>query len=93
MSGNVVALETRLDLGELSAPEFSERHYSVQEVASMWGLSAATVRRMFRGEPGVLVVDSSCTGRGKRTGYATLRIPKSVAERVHRRLETPGGER
>ena len=54
-----------------------ERHYSVTEVAKLWALSRDSVRRLFRREPGVLVM-------GDR--YVTLRIPESVLERVHRRL-------
>src|SRR5258708_1952920 len=54
-----------------------ERHYSVTEVARLWNLSRDSVRRIFRREPGVLVI-------GDR--YITLRIPESVLQRVHRRL-------
>ena len=54
-----------------------ERHYSVTEVAGIWNLSRDSVRRIFRREPGVLVI-------GER--YITLRIPESVLQRVHRRL-------
>ena len=54
-----------------------ERHYSVSDVATLWSLSRDSVRRIFRREPGVLVI-------GER--YVTLRIPESVLERVHRRL-------
>jgi hypothetical protein len=54
-----------------------ERHYSVAEVAMLWSLSRDSVRRIFRREPGVLVI-------GDR--YVTLRIPESVLQRVHRRL-------
>lgn len=54
-----------------------ERHYSPQEIAELWGLSADKVRRIFRNESGVLVIE----GR-----HLTIRIPQSVAERVHRRL-------
>jgi len=54
-----------------------ERHYSVSEVAGLWNLSRDSVRRIFRCEPGVLVI-------GDR--YVTLRIPESVLQRVHRRL-------
>jgi len=63
-------------LSSLPAPH-GERHYSVSEVAALWSLSRDSVRRIFRREPGVLVI-------GDR--YVTLRIPESVLERVHRRL-------
>ena len=54
-----------------------ERHFSVTDVATLWSLSRDSVRRIFRQEPGVMVI-------GER--YVTLRIPESVLERVHRRL-------
>jgi len=62
----------------------TERHYSVPEVAAMWSLSPDAVRKIFRGEPGVLVLGGSELTRKRR--YTTLRIPESVLIRVHRRL-------
>jgi hypothetical protein len=67
----------------LAPPILLERHYSVQELASAWNLGHNTVRRMFEEEPGVLHVGKSFR-RGRR-GYVTLRIPESVAQRVHER--------
>ena len=61
-----------------------ERHYSPDELGELWKLSADTVRRLFECEPGVLVIERA-RGRGARR-YRTLRIPQSVAERVHRRM-------
>jgi hypothetical protein len=66
-------------------PRFVEHHYSPAELAELWGLSADSVRRLFVSEPGVLVVES-VSGRYRRRRYRTLRIPASVAERVHRRM-------
>src|SRR2546425_298246 len=63
---------------------FTERHYTVAEIASMWNLAPDTVRRMFEREPGVLVLGDADGGKGKRR-YTTLRIPESVAQRVYRR--------
>jgi hypothetical protein len=60
-----------------------ERHYSVDELAVVWGMSDDFVRRLFVHEPGVVVFFKYRPG--KRT-YRVLRIPESVAERVHRRL-------
>jgi transcriptional regulator GlxA family with amidase domain len=62
-----------------------ERHYSVAELAERWNLSPDTIRKLFENEPGVLMLGESLTRRGKRR-YTTLRIPASVAARVHRRL-------
>ena len=61
-----------------------ERHYSVDDLASIWGVSDDFVRRLFLHEPGVVVFFKHRPGR--RT-YRTVRIPESVALRVHRRLE------
>jgi hypothetical protein len=61
-----------------------EKHYAPRELAELWGLSKETIRTIFRNEPGVLKIGSNGT-RLKR-GYKTLRIPQSVAERVHTRL-------
>ncbi len=62
----------------------SERHYTVAEIAAMWSLSKDAVRRMFQNEPGVLVLGDTSSRRRKRP-YKTLRIPESVAQRVHER--------
>jgi hypothetical protein len=62
-----------------------EPHYTLAQVAEAWGVSTDTVRRMFEGEAGVLVIEPA-PGRYSRRRYRTLRIPASVAERVHRRM-------
>lgn len=67
-----------------------EKHFSVYELASVWGVSADTIRRAFRSEEGVIKLGhTDLKGAGKRKGlrkYYTLRIPESVAARVHQRL-------
>jgi len=60
-----------------------ERHYSVEELTELWGMSDDFVRRLFLHEPGVVVFYRHQLG--KRV-YRTLRIPASVALRVHRRM-------
>jgi hypothetical protein len=60
----------------------NEPHYTPSELAKLWGVDPETIRNVFRNEPGVLKLGNN---GGKRT-YVTLRIPESVAERVHRRL-------
>ena len=60
-----------------------ERHYSVEELTELWGMSDDFVRRLFLHEPGVIIFYREQPG--KRV-YRTLRIPASVALRVHRRL-------
>ena len=61
-----------------------EKHYTPQELAEIWGVSVQTVREIFKSEEGVLKIGKDGT-RTRRT-YKTLRIPESVAERVHNRL-------
>lgn len=65
-----------------------EKHYSVKELATLWNLSDRTIRRMFVGEPGVVAWGAS--ERRRKRAYKTLRIPESVARRVHRRLRKVG---
>lgn len=66
---------------------FDERHYEVKELAKLWNLSDDTIRRLFRREPGVLVISNQDARHKHR--YSTLRIPESVAQRMHRRLSLP----
>jgi hypothetical protein len=67
-----------------------EKHYNVYELASVWGVSADTIRRAFRTEEGVIKLGhADLKGAGQRKGkrkYFSLRIPESVAARVHQRL-------
>jgi hypothetical protein len=75
-----------LNARELMA--LTERHYNVKELAEMWGLSPAAVRRLFRNEPGVLRFGRE--KKGHQRDYVTLRIPACVAARVYRRCRRPG---
>ena len=59
-----------------------ERHYNPKELASIWRLDETTIRRLFIDEPGVLKIGKSNRRDGKRD-YLSLRIPESVALRVH----------
>ena len=61
-------------------PEQTDRHYSVSEVARLWGISTDMVRDIFRKEPGVLKFRRPGT-RTKRS-YSTIRVPHSVLVRV-----------
>lgn len=65
-----------------------ERHYSVDELAELWGMSDDFVRRLFLNEPGVVAFFKQRPGR--RT-YRILRIPESVAQRVHRQMRRDEG--
>jgi transcriptional regulator GlxA family with amidase domain len=65
-----------------------EKHFSPKELAETWGLSDTKIRRMFQNEPGVLLVGAPSRRLGKKLkrSYFTMRIPESVAIRVHERL-------
>ena len=66
----------------------SEQHYTVQEIAETWAVSEMTVYRWFENEEGVMIFGSPETlNKRKRM---SMRIPKSVAERVHQRLRNRG---
>ena len=74
--------ESVLDTLEQS-PIMAEKHYTPDELAEMWGVSAETIRNVFRREPGVLRLGEP---NGKKRKYVLMRVPESVAERVHKRL-------
>ena len=61
-----------------------EKHYSVPELARAWNFSQETIRRLFRDEPGVIVIHRP---RRRTRIYITIRIPESVAQRVYARLQ------
>ena len=71
-------------VGSEQPPAF-EKHFSAKELGDLWGLDESTVRRLFQDEVGVLKLGKSGRRDGKRD-YVTLRIPASVAARVHERL-------
>ena len=61
-----------------------ERHFSVEELCELWSMSDGFVRRLFLDEPGVVIFYKHRQGRRV---YRVLRIPESVALRVHRRMQ------
>jgi hypothetical protein len=60
-----------------------EQHFTVGELAKTWRLHADTVRPWFRDEPDCLVEHHPETLH--KRGYTSIRVPRSVAERVYRR--------
>ena len=77
----------KLSLRDLEKSQIStteEEHYTPAELAELWGVSVQTIRDLFKDEDGVLKLGSD--GTRTRRAYKTLRIPHSVAERVHTRL-------
>ncbi len=67
-----------------------EPHLTIQQIAEMWNLSPDAVRRIFRKEPGVVEIKEKSAF--KRRTYVTLRVPKSVARRVHGKLSLLGND-
>jgi len=65
-----------------------EKHYTVQEIALAWNVSEETVRRRFRGVPGVLHLGEATRliGRKYRRGYELLRIPASIEEKIRNEM-------
>ena len=79
----VTAVKLRADLTMLLA-DMIEKHYSPSELAKTWGVSVQTVREIFKNETGVLKIGRDGTHHRRR--YKTLRIPESIAAKVHERL-------
>ena len=60
-----------------------EQHYTIGELATLWHWHPDTVRSWFLEEPGCQIVKHPETMH--KRGYTSLRVPKSVAERVYAR--------
>jgi hypothetical protein len=62
-------------------PNAMEKHYTLKQIAEEWQISVRVARRIFRDVPGVadLTIHRSLTTRS----YQVLRVPASVAARVH----------
>jgi hypothetical protein len=64
-------------------PQPDEPHYTVHQIAKWWHMDVDYVRRIFKEEKGVLRFGNAVTTARKRA-YTTIRVPRSVLERVHR---------
>ena len=64
---------------------FEEQHFSPAYWGALWGFSPAVIRRLAAEEEGVLRLQGLGPTAGKR-GYTSIRIPESVAKRIHERL-------
>jgi hypothetical protein len=62
-----------------------EPHFTPAQLAAMWNLSPDCIRDMFAHEVGVLKINRP--ERLHKRAYSTLRIPESVARRVHCKLQ------
>ena len=58
-----------------------ERHFTVQELAEMWGFSQDFINGRFRDEPGVIYTQKKANAKGR--GRGVLRVPQSIAARVY----------
>ncbi len=63
-----------------------DQHYPPSYWAKKWGLSHGFIRRLFLDELGVIKIVRPEDLRKKKRAYVSLRIPVSVAKRVHERL-------
>lgn len=69
--------------GDLFVDDGKQETFTVAEIASLWHLSPDTIQRLFENEKGVLPLGEK-NPRGKRR-RVTLRIPRTVMERVKKR--------
>jgi Fic family protein len=67
-----------------------EKHFSVKEIANLWGLSRNTITRIFSHEAGVLKHGRAETMHKRK--YFQLRIPESVLIRVYNKMGRSKGE-
>jgi hypothetical protein len=71
-------------------PLFDEPFFTPDELAADFGVHRTTIVRTFIDEPGVIRYGRP--GSRKKRQYFTLRIPKSVAERVFARMTVQGSK-
>ena len=67
-------------------PGWFEKHYSPQELGTVWGLSHDSIIRLIKNEPGVLKLCPPHR-RGVRRRI-TYRIPETVATRIYQRCQS-----
>lgn len=84
LRGMVQATATATKSARVESAHTKGSHYSVQELATLWGIGVDKIRELFQNEPGVIKIQKPVK-KGRRA-YQTLRIPENVAERVQRRL-------
>jgi hypothetical protein len=84
LGNTLIVLDTPKIPGLTDEPVFT-----AEELATLKKLHPSTIRRLFLDEPGVIRLGHS--GSRKRHQHFTLRIPRSVADRVFQRM-TVGGK-
>jgi hypothetical protein len=72
----------------MNAPLATERHFTPAELSDLWHLAPSKVRELFVDELGVMRIGEPSRREGRKLtrAYFTLRIPESVAVRVHAKL-------
>ena len=78
--------------GTTEAHPALERHYTVAQIAELWGWSEDKVIKVFRDEPGVLQTQLR-TLRTRKRQNVKLTVPASVLVRVHASLVVRSGVR
>lgn len=74
-----------------SLVQADEPFYTPKEIAARLKFSDRTVRDLFKGEEGVILLRGPEKPRKQRKkAYSTMRIPESVVERVIRRMSVKG---
>jgi hypothetical protein len=77
---------SRRQLSKMAAAILAtERHFTPTQLAALWGMSPSKVRELFSDEEGVIRFGESSRREGKKLvrSYYSMRIPESVASRVH----------
>jgi hypothetical protein len=63
----------------------TERHFTPTQLGALWGMSPSKVSELFSEEEGVIRFGEPSRREGKKLvrSYYSMRIPESVAARVH----------
>ena len=78
--------QSRRQRYKMAAPILAtERHFTPTQLAALWGMSPSKVRELFSEEEGVIRFGEPSRREGKKLvrSYYSMRIPESVAARVH----------
>jgi hypothetical protein len=67
-----------------------EQHFTIQDIAKLWGMSEKTVRGLFLDNPDVVKLGEESRYEGKTPvrGYVTLYVPESIMISVHQALRS-----
>lgn len=82
----LTATSTTAGINPTPNPNCNEQHFKPAQLAGLWQLSTGSIRQLFRDEPGVICLDRP--EQLNKRPYCTMRIPLSVARRVHGKLRS-----